>query len=232
MPMRIANRRLSRILLACAGGLLAVLLIAQLALPAIAARIARDRIAKYGTVRSVSVSALPAIQLLWGSAQSARISTGSLRMSQSQADALLPQMQGIARLDLSAASIQVGPFKLHSAQIAKRGAELYVQGTLEQSDLQSALPTGVQARPLASGEGSVEMLVSGSLLGVGASLHAVLGAQEGKLVAQPQGLPFAGLARITVFSDPRLSVQSFDLTILPDTGGQASYRVRLEARLN
>jgi hypothetical protein len=219
-------------LLASAAGLLAVLLLAQLVLPAIAARIARERIAKYGTVRSVSVSALPAIQLLWGSAQSARIRAGSLRMSQAQADQMLPQLQGIDRVDMSAASFQVGALKLHAAQLAKRGNELYVQGTLEHSDLQSALPTGVDARPLASAQGSVEVLVSGSLLGVAASLRAVLSAQEGKLIAQPQGLPFAGLARITVYSDPRLYLQSFDLTILPGHGAEASYRVRLTATLH
>jgi hypothetical protein len=232
MAMRTAvHRRIVRIALVGAGGLVAVLVLAQLALPTIAARIARDRIAKYGTVRSVSVSALPAIQLLWGSAQSASINAGSLRMSQSQADALLPQLRGIARVDLTADSLQIGSFRLRDARLRKRDAELYIVGTLGQSDLQSTLPAGVQARPLASAAGRVEMLVSGSVLGFGVSVRALLDAREGKLIAQPQGLPFAGLARITVFSDPGLAVQRFGLTILPDRAGEAAYGVRLTARL-
>jgi hypothetical protein len=223
-----AARRVRRVILLLVGGIVAVLLLAQLALPTIAARIARDRIAKYGTVRSVSVSALPAIQLLWGNAQSARVKAGALRMSESQADALLPQIQGIASVDLSAESLQIEPFRLSDALLRKRGAELHVEGVLTQADLQA----GVQARPLASGQGSVEMRLSGSLLGFGVSVRALLLAGEGKLLAEPQGIPFGGLARVTIFSDPRLSVQSFGLTILSSQGGQARYRVVLTARLH
>ncbi|HVR04484.1 MAG TPA: LmeA family phospholipid-binding protein [Solirubrobacteraceae bacterium] len=229
--MLLARHRVRRIALVVAGGVLAVLVVAQLALPVIAARIARDRIARYGTVRSVSVSAWPAIQLLWGSAQSAHVRAGALSMSQSQADGLLPQMAGIERLRLSAESLQIGPFRLHDAELEKHGSDVTVEGVLEQSDLQAALPAGVQARPLASGRGAVEMLLSGSLLGVGVSVHAVVAAGEGKLVAEPQGLPFAGLARVTIFSDPRLAVRDFALTILAPAAGQARYRVQLAARL-
>lgn len=225
--MSLASGRIGRVLLA----LVALLVLAQLALPTIAARIARDRIAKYGTVRSVSVSALPAIQLLWGSAQSAQVKAGALRMSESQADALLPQMQGIARVDLDAESLQIEPFRLSDARLRKRGTALHVEGILTQSDLQAALPAGVQARPLASSQGSVAMQLSGSLLGFGVSVRAVVLADEGKLVAQPQGIPLGDLARLTVFSDPRLSVQSFGLTILSSEGQQARYRVVLTAHL-
>ena len=80
--------------------------------------------------------------------------------------------------------------------------------------------------------GVVEMRLSGSLFGFGASVLALLSVQGGALVAQPQGIPFAGLARITVFSDPHIAVQGFDLTSLPaGPHGEAGYALHLRARL-
>ena len=233
VPMPLARRRVPRVALVAAGAIAAALLVAQLALPAIAARIARDRIARYGTVRSVSLSAFPAIQLLWGSAQSARIVAGSLDMTEAQADSLLPQLSGIERVQLTADSFQMGAFRLQRVRLEKHGGELTLDGTLEPSDLRAALPAGVNAQLLGGGQGSAEVLLGGSLFGFGVTVRATLGVAEGKLVAQPRGLPFAGLAQITVFSDPRLQLQSLDVTSENggDGSGGESFRVRLGARL-
>lgn len=236
--MLVARRKLVRVALVAAGAIVAALVVAQLALPAIAARIARDRIARYGTVRSVSVSAVPAIQLLWGSAQSARVVAGSLDMTEAQVDSLLPQLSGIERVRLTAESFQLGSFRLHRVRLEKHGQELSVEGVLEPSDLQAALPAGVHAQLLAGGDGGAEVLLGGSLFGFGVTVRASLGVAEGKLIAQPRGLPFAGLAQITVFSDPRLYVESLDVTGPSGGGGGSgeadggSYRVQLGARLD
>jgi hypothetical protein len=229
--MRIPRGRTTRVALGAVAGIVVALLAAQLVLPGIAARIARDQLGKYGTVRSVSLRALPAIELLWGHAESASVRAGALRMSVSQFDGLLPRVRGIQSMDLTAESIQLGPLRMSDVNVEKRGAELSVRGALTQADLQSALPAGVQARLVESAQGAVEVRVSGSLLGVGASMLAVLSAQEGKLVAQPQGFPFAGLARLTLFADPRVFVQAVGLSSAPSAAGDPGYVLTLRAKL-
>jgi hypothetical protein len=228
--MRIARGRATRIVLVLAGGAVVVLAAAQLALPAIAARIARGQLAKYGTVRSVSLRAFPAIELLWGQAQSADIRAGDLRMSFSQFDGLLPRMRGIERIDMSADSLRVGPLRMSEVDTRKRGAELSTSGTITQADLQGALPAGVQARLVEGPGGEVEVRVSGSIFGVGVSVSALLGAQEGKLIAQPEGFPLAGLAHVTLFSDPGLYVQAVGLRPASNATG-SGYRLTLQAKL-
>ena len=233
MGMRLPGGRATRIALGAAGGIVVALAVAQLALPAIAARIARDQIGKYGTVRSVSLHAFPAIELLWGRAESATVRAGDLRLSVSQFDGLLPKLDGVQNIDMTAESLQFGPLRMRDVSIRKRGHELTTRGTLTQADLQSALPAGVAVQLVESAAGAVEVRVSGSLFGIGASVLALLSAQEGKLVAQPQGFPFAGLARITLFSDPHIAVQAVALSSQPaGGGGEAGYLLTLRAKLS
>ncbi|MFZ0377875.1 MAG: hypothetical protein WAL38_08625, partial [Solirubrobacteraceae bacterium] len=62
--------------LGVAGLVLLVLVVAQLVLPGIAADRLRDQLARSGTVISVKVSAFPAIELLWGDADSVVVRLG------------------------------------------------------------------------------------------------------------------------------------------------------------
>jgi hypothetical protein len=229
--MRVPGGRATRIALGATGGIVATLVVAQLVLPGIAARIARDQIGKYGAVRSVSLHAFPAIELLWGRAESATVHAGDLRMSNSQFDGLLPRLSGIQNVDMTAESFQMGSVRMSRVSTRKRGQELTTQGTLTQADLQSALPAGVQVQLVENVHGAVEVRVSGSLFGVGASALALLSAQDGKLIAQPQGFPFAGLARITLFSDPHLAVQAVGLSPHPGPAGETGYLLTLRAKL-
>jgi hypothetical protein len=231
--VRVKLRRVmtKRFALVATATVVVLLVLAQLLLPVVAARIARDQLGKYGTVRSVRVRAFPAVELLWGHAQSATVRAGELRMSDSQFDTLLPRMRGIENIDISADSFQLGPWRVRDMQAEKRGEEFELHGRVTQADLQSALPAGVAATVVGSADGGVEVRVGGSLFGVGASITARLSAQEGKLVVQPQGLPFAGFARITLFSDPRLAVQSFDLSGASAGQSEESYALTLRAKL-
>lgn len=219
-----------RIALALSGPLLLLILflaLAQLLLPAIAAQRVRDRVARYGSVASVSVKAFPAIELLWGHADSVVVHARSLRLSLAQTADLLWESRDVARMQMSAQSVQVGPLRLSHASLDKRGPALSGTARMSEADLQGALPAGLSVQPLASARGAVEVRASGGLFGVGVSLRARVRGYEGKLVAEPQGIPFAGLARITLFADPRLLVQGVGLSTLTS----ASYRVSLRARL-
>lgn len=230
MRMRTGARRPVRIALWVAGGVVVLLVVAQLVLPAIAARIARDQIGKYGSVRSVSLRTFPAIELLWGRADSAEVHAGDLRLSVSQLDSLMPRLRGVEHLDMNADSLRVGQFTLQRAAIRKRGDAIEVRGTIDQADVQSALPAGTQAQLVENTQGGVEVRVRGSLFGFGATVSATLGAANGKLVAQPRGIPFAGLARLTLFSDRRLHVESAELS-RDGSGTEGAYVVTVRARL-
>jgi hypothetical protein len=230
MEMRTGARKPLRIALGVAGGVVVLLVVAQLVLPGIAARIARDQIGKYGSVRSVSLRAFPAIELLWGRADSAEVHATELRLSVSQLNSLIPRLRGVERVDMSADSLQVDQFKLQRAAIEKRGAEIDMRGTIDQADVQSALPAGTQAQLVENAQGTVEVRVRGSLFGFGASLAVTLSAQDGKLVAQPKGIPLAGLARLTLFSDQHLHVESVGLS-REQGAAEGDYVVTLRIRL-
>jgi hypothetical protein len=230
--MRIVGGRAPRVALGAVGGVVVVLGVAQLALPGIAAQRVRDRVGKYGAVRSSEVTAFPAIELLWGAAESGTVRAGSLRMGLSQAVDLLWSARRVDRLDVTAEHLRLGPLGMRAASIEKRGDSVYVQGDVGQSELRAALPGGIEVQSLASRDGEVEVRASGTLFGVSASARALVVAREGKLVVEAQGFPLAGLGRITLFSDPRLTVQGVSLRPLAaGPGGQGGYRLSAWARL-
>jgi hypothetical protein len=220
-----------RIGLAVVGVLVVVLVGAQLLLPGIAARRARDRVARYGTVLSSHVSAVPAIELLWGHGDSGSVLAGSLSLSATQGVDMLWEGRGITDTQLTASSMQVEGVQLRAASVRKRGATVVVEGTMSESDLSGTLPLGLEVHSLTDAGGHVLAQATGSVLGVSATVQVDVHAVEGRLVAEPQGLPLAGLATVTVFSDPRLRMESIDVTPLASTGGPASLRLVLRGTL-
>jgi hypothetical protein len=232
--MPVARRRSLRVALVGAGGVVVVLGLAQLLLPALAARRVRDQLRRYGDVESVSVSAFPAFELLWGDAQSATARAGALTMSPAQADALLWEARGVDRLDLNAHDMRLGSLALHHASLTKRGERLHVEGFLTESDLRAAVPGSAAVQLVGTVPGGVEVRVTGNLFGASAAVNALLFVEGGRLVAQPVGVPFAGALRLTLLSAPHLYLEGFALAPLPSgggTGGDPIYNVTLSATL-
>ena len=56
--------------------------------------------------------------------------------------------------------------------------------------------------------------------------HALVVAREGAIVVEPAGLPFAGLATLTLFSDPRIYVESLDRDASTAKGSCINLRAR------
>jgi hypothetical protein len=229
------HRRL-RIAFGATGIVLVVLALAQLLLPAIAAQRVRSRVARYGAVLGAHVSAFPAIELLWGRADSASVRARALTVPPAQIADLLSSARGVDSLDIAAASLRVGPLTLLDASLRKRGSALYAQGQLSAAQLRT-LPGGLEVQPLQSSGGQVQVRASGGLFGLRATVNVLVAPHEGKLVAQPEGVLFGGLARVTLFSDPRLSIETIgfeptgDSSASPVNGGDGVYRVWLTAKL-
>lgn len=195
------------IALGVAGAVLLVLILAQLLLPGIAASRLRGQLAKSGTVLSVKVSAFPAIELLWGRADSVVVRMGRYTAGASQIGNRLGGVGDVGKLDASATEVHSGALILRDASLRKDGDALIGIAVVKQADLRSAVPFLDNVQPVASADGRLVLRGTASLLGLTTSVDVTVTAQNGALLVAPN-VPFGGLATITLFDDPHIRVQS------------------------
>jgi LmeA-like phospholipid-binding len=221
--------RARRIGAALLGAIALTLVLTQLFLPKIAASRIASQLRKYGTVHSVSVSAWPALELLWRHADSVTVSAGGLRMSAKQTGKLLGEARGADRIDMTAARVRVGPLALTDVRLNKRGDAASAQGVVSEANVRAALPAGVSVQLVSSEAGEVRVRVNGALFGIGASLEALAQARAGKLVVHPAGFPFEGL-QITIIEQPHAYVEGVSASATGPQGAR-SYRLGIRGRL-
>jgi hypothetical protein len=183
-----------------------VLVVAQLVLPGIAAQRLRDRLASSGTVLAVKVSAFPAIELLWHHADSVVVRMAQYRSPVGPLGNNLAQASDAGTIDVSVNQLEAGLLTLHDAVLTKRGNELTGSARVTEADLRAAVPFLDSVVPVASGGGQLILRGTATFLGLSATVDATVAAQGGHVIVQPN-VPFGGLASITVFSNPHLSVQ-------------------------
>jgi hypothetical protein len=217
-----------RIAVGLAGAVVLLLALAQLILPRLAASRISSRVGRYGRVQSVSVSAWPAVELLWGHVGSVRVRAQSLALSPAQAAALLWEARGTASMDVSAEHVQLGSLRVTDASLRKRGSAMSAQALTSEADVKAALPPGFGVQLLRSEHGEVEVQATGGLFGVGASVNAVAGASDGKLVAHPLGFLVEAL-QLTLFSDPHVYVEGVGASVQSER--PLSYRLTISASL-
>jgi len=190
--------------------------VAQLVLPGIAEQRIRDKLSAYGSVRSVSVDAFPAIELLWHHARAIHIELASYRSAGNQVGSLLGQLGGVDSLDVAADQVDVGLLRVRNATVRKRGSVLRAAAQVSEADLRAAVPFLVGVAPVASADGTVTLRGTATVLGVSASATATVSASNGVLIVSPN-IPFGALATLTLFSDPRLAVVR--VAVAPAPGG-------------
>jgi hypothetical protein len=186
----------------------------------------RSELNQYGHVEHVSVSAFPAIELLWHQADRVTVAMTSYRSPTAQVQPLLKQSGDVGSLDVTAGQVQVGLLRLRDAALHKRGSVLTAAGRVTESDLRAAVPFLDNVVPVASNNGTLTLRGTASLLGVQAALDAVVAAQNGALVVAPD-IPLAGLAQIVVFDDPGVTVEA--VSGQPTAGG---FSVSVRGHLN
>ncbi|HEV2923441.1 MAG TPA: LmeA family phospholipid-binding protein [Solirubrobacteraceae bacterium] len=219
---------MTRLLLTVTAAALLVLLLAQLVLPRIAANRISSRVGRYGSVESVSVRAWPAVELLWGSADSVTVRAQRLSLSPSQAATLLWEARGVERLQFGALSVQLGPLRLGDARLHKQGNSLAAEAVIGEAGVRAALPKGLAVKLVSSEGEEIQVMASGGLFGVGPSVQALAAPREGKLVVRPLGSLLRGLT-LTLFSDPHVYVEGVGAFAQP--GSPRTYRVSMRARL-
>ncbi len=202
------------IALGVVGVVLLVLVIAQLVLPGIATRRLRDQLARSGTVLSVKVSAFPAIELLWGQADSVVVRMGRYEAGASEIGNKLGRAANVGTLDLSAQEVRSSALTLRDARLHKQGNQLIGSATVMQSDLRAAVPFLDNVQPVASSGGQLILRGTATVLGINATVDAVVAARDGALVVAPD-VPFGGIATITLLNDPHVRVESVGATSVP-----------------
>jgi LmeA-like phospholipid-binding len=235
MALRVERRRMGLLASCVLAVPVLALVLAQVFLPTLAAHRVRARVARYGTVSSVSVSAFPAIKLLWGKADSVSVHARSLSISPPQLASLLWEAHDIHTMAVLADAATLRPaalpngLALSDVRMEKHGSTVTAKATLTQQQLDDAFPSGFRVEPVASSGGQIEARASGGLFGLQASISALVRPAEGRLIAEPHGLPFADLATVTLFSDPRLRVRSVGLSI--ERTNPLTYGLSLRASL-
>ena len=216
-----------RAILLAAAALVLLLAVAQLVLPRIAAARIRSRIARYGIVQSVQVSAWPAIKLLWGSVDSVRVRAGDLSLAASSAESLLWEARHSATISFSARSVRIGRLHVTDVQLSKHGAQLDAHALASAAAVHEALPGGVAVKLLRSEAGEVEARVDGSLFGLGAAIDVIASSHAGALVVRPAAGLFGAL-QLTLFSDPHVYVEGVGAS---ERGDPPSYGLSISALL-
>jgi hypothetical protein len=213
------------IALAVVGVVLALLIVAQLVLPGIAADRLRDRLAGSGTVLEVKVSAFPAITLLWHRADHVVVRMADYRSGASNLGDSLAQTADVGTLEASVGELRSGALTLRNATLVKRGNELTAAATVTEADLRAAVPFLQGVQPVASSGGRLTLRGTASLLGLQASVDATVAAENGALVVAPD-VPFGGIATITLFDNPHVRVESVGAVALP-----GAFRISARATL-
>jgi hypothetical protein len=207
------------------GVVLVALVVAQLVLPGIAESRLRDQLSRSGTVLSVKVSAFPAIELLWGQADSVVVRMGRYEAGASQIGSKLGGAANVGTLDVAAQEVRSGLLTVRDARLRKQGDELIGTAVVRQADLRAAVPFLDDVQPVASSGGQLVLRGRASLLGLNATVDAVVAARDGALVVAPN-VPFGGIAMITLLNDPHVRVESVSAASVP-RGFSVEARARL-----
>lgn len=187
---------------------------AQLLLPGLATRSLRDRLAKHGEVRYVSISAFPAIELLWHRASSATIRLRSYRNSSEGLSNLLGGISGVGSLDVSVGTLTGGALTLRKVRLIKRGERIRGSAELLYRDLREAVPLLRSVRAVHSADGEVVLRGKASLFGINTTIDATLRAEHGRVVVAPD-VPLGSVAAVTVFSAPAFYVEAVKASRIP-----------------
>ena len=186
----------------------------ELFVPRAAERNLREELSRSGEVRSVDIESFPALRLLWGSADDVEVVMGDVRAGPGEIADLVDSTRRTEKLDARAATARVGTLVLRDLRMTKDDAQLRGEAGVASGDLAAALPPGLGVQPLLDGD---QLVLEGTaeVLGAEVSARARLVAEEGSVIVAPEGI-LGGFARLTVFSDPRMSVDAVGARPRPD----------------
>lgn len=195
-----------RLIAAAVAVPVAAVVAAQLVLPGIAEQRLRDDLSPSGEVRSVDISAFPAVKLLFGRADRVDVKMGDARAGSGRIAELVARTSRTGELRASADSVAIGPLLVRDVRLVKEAGRLSSEASITNADLTAALPA-VGLRPVSAGGGELVLEATAPLFGQTIAVRMRLSARDGALVIAPDGL-LASIGSLTVFRDPRVQVTS------------------------
>jgi hypothetical protein len=188
-------RRIAVVLL---GLVVVVLLAAQLFLPSVAEHRAEDRLERHGGSAKVSVSALPAMRLLFGDGDSMTVTGSGLDLTPRERRNSLEKLDGFDEVSVKLDRLLAGPLHVSSFTLERGEGERYyrtrMRGTTSAQEVGSFL--GSQAGGAFGG--LLGGLAGGSLPGGGAEVpvrvHAVIASRNGDVLVRSASGSVAGIA--------------------------------------
>ncbi|MEA2410716.1 MAG: hypothetical protein QOC77_1277 [Thermoleophilaceae bacterium] len=208
------GRRL-RVGAAVAVALIVLAVASELLLPPLAEQRLRSRLERNGDGVKVEVHATPAVKLLFGRADSVKVSIAQGRSGTGRLGDLLSDTRRTGRLDARVGTLTSHGLPMHDVTLTKRGNVLRGRATILSSELAGALPTGIKLIPTTSSNAGIDLYGAIHAFGLSASSHFRVAVRGGAIVVQPtKGV--ARLVALTLFRDQRVAVDS--LTEQPGAG--------------
>jgi|GEM_PF-1120101 hypothetical protein len=119
-------RRLpGRALLVLAGAIVLLLVVSQLALPGLGESAIEDRLTENGGTAEVSLSALPAARLLWGSGDRITVSATGIELDPTDQRRVFQNLDRFGAVEITVVGATAGPIKLDSFTLTREGDAPY-----------------------------------------------------------------------------------------------------------
>ncbi len=182
--------------------------IGQLVLPRLAEHIVRGRLDPHGHVLSVRVSAFPAVELLFGHADSVEVKMSNYTATQTQVGTNLDEAAGVSTLSVSIGEVDSGLVRVDDVTLTKHAGRLSGSALITQANLRASVPLLRSVTPLASAGGGVTLRGTADVPVIGqVSAEANLAAAGGRVVVSGTGL-IGSFLHLTVWSNPHVYVAS------------------------
>jgi hypothetical protein len=206
-----AHRR-TRVVAALGAGILVLiglLGVAQAILPGIAASRIRDSLARDGQGVHVSVSAFPAVKLLFGRADSVSVRIHRLDAGGRRLGDLLARTRSVDRLHAGVGQLYSYGLELDGVSLEKVHGRLQGQATVTRRALEAILPVGLSLLASRQSSQAFALTATAQILGQPLSATALVQVNQGRLELIPE-LPLLRFLTVTLFADPRVAVDSID----------------------
>lgn len=195
-----------RVLAAAAGAAVTTAAVAtQVLLPSLAEDRLRGELETMGSVSSVEVSATPAVKTLFGAVDSVRVVMSEATLDQGVDPEIVAKADEVDALDARVDRVRAGPVDLAGVRLAKQGERLDASGSLSVDQLEELVP-GAKVRVDRDGTILLDLSSEGSSLPFPVSFR--LEAEDGAVVARPQGQMAGMLPAQPLLERPDLAVES------------------------
>jgi hypothetical protein len=182
----------------------------QLILPGIATSNLDASLSQGGVDAHASVSAFPAIKLLFGYADRVNVRITRLSSGSGSIDGLLASASKVGTLDATVAELDADGLRLTNVSLTKHGNILIARANVTRSAIASILPVNLRILRPAPGSSGIAFEATVDAFGQTVSAAAGVDAVSGQIDVEPN-IPLVGdvsALDITVFSDRRVSVDS------------------------